>query len=263
MSALARAARTLRAAGVAEAEVDAEWLLAHVLGVKRSEVRLRTPEIDEELELFRLVARRATREPLQYVLGEWGFRRLSLKVDRRALIPRPETEILVERSLALLRRLPENARVLDVGVGSGAIALAIKDEHPSAHVVGVDSSTEALALARENAARTGIDVELREGAFDAVEEGWNLVVSNPPYVTAAEFGSLEPELRDWEPYKALVGSGLHEEIARRAATEFIAFEVGDGQAGEIAELLRHLGYDGVAVTADLAGRERVVEGRRR
>lgn len=259
MSALERAARTLRAAGVESPEVDAEWLLAHVCGVTRSEARLCRPELDEELELFRLVARRARREPLQYVIGEWGFRRLSLKVDRRALIPRPETEILVERCLVHLRDFAA-PRVLDVGVGSGAIALAIKDECPQAHVVGVDSSAEALALARENAERTGIDVELREGGIDAVEEGWQLVVSNPPYVTVAEFGELEPELRDWEPYYALVGEGLHEEIARRARTHWLVLEVGADQAHAVADALAGLGYDEITMTPDLNGHHRVVEG---
>jgi len=262
VTALERATRTLRAAGGEDAEDNAEWLLAHELGVSRTEARRRAPEIDEELELFRLVARRARREPLQYVLGEWGFRRLSLKVDRRALIPRPETETLVERCLALLRTLPPGARVLDVGVGSGAIALSIKDEHPSAHVVGVDTSAEALGLARDNAEHTGIDVDLHEESLDAVERGWDLVVSNPPYVLPEQFGALEPELRDWEPYDALVGSGLHEEIARRARTRFVVFEVGDGQAGDVARILRDLGYEDVTITPDLAGRQRVVDGRR-
>lgn len=262
MNALERATRTLRAAGIDDAVVDAEWLVAHVLGVSRTEARRRELEIDQEIELFRLVARRARREPLQYVLGEWGFRRLSLKVDRRALIPRPETETLVERALARIAEVPDTPRVLDVGVGSGAIALALKDEFPDAHVVGVDTHADALALALENAERTGIAVELREAGLEAVEEGWDVVVSNPPYVGPEEFAALAPELREWEPYEALVGEGLHEEIARRARTRFILFEVGDGQASRVASVLEGAGYVDVGVTPDLAGRHRVVEGRK-
>ena len=138
-----------------------------------------------------LLARREAREPLAYVLGEWGFRRLTLKTDARALVPRPETEIVVERVLALLDGV-ESPRVLDVGVGSGAIALAVKDERPDARVTGVDVSTDALALARENAERLGLDVELREQGVDAAAEGWDLVVSNPPYVETLD--GLQPEL---------------------------------------------------------------------
>ena len=146
--------------------VDAEWIVAHVLGLTRSELataretRL-TPTLLQRVE--ELAARRAEGEPLQYVLGEWGFRRLTLAVDRRALIPRPETEIVVERCLALLARpslRSDRPRVLDVGTGSGAIALAIADEHPDAQVTGIDASREALALARENALRTGIELAL-------------------------------------------------------------------------------------------------------
>jgi release factor glutamine methyltransferase len=153
-------------------------------------------------------------------------------------------------------------RVLDVGVGSGAIALAIKDECARAHVVGVDTSADALGLARENAERTGVDVELREAGVEAVEEGWDLVVSNPPYVAPAEFDALAPELREWEPYDALVGEGLHEQIARRARTQLLVFEVGDGQAAAVAAILDRLGYTEIRMTPDLAGRDRVVEGRR-
>lgn len=262
VTALERAIRTLRAAGVETPEVDAEWLLAHAMGVSRTEARLRPPDLGEELELFRLVARRARREPLQYVLGEWGFRRLTLKVDRRALIPRPETECVVERCLEVLRALGGGPRVLDVGVGSGAIALSIADEHPPASVVGVDTSASALELARENSAATGIAVDFRHAGVEAVEEGWELVVSNPPYVAPGELNSLAPELREWEPHEALIGVGLHEEIARRARTEWLVFEVGDGQARPVAELLSGLGYRDVAITRDLAGTERVVEGSR-
>jgi release factor glutamine methyltransferase len=149
--------------------------------------------------------------------------------------------------------------VLDVGVGSGAIALALKDERSDAHVVGVDVSRDALALARENAQRLGLDVELREGGLGAVAEGWDLVVSNPPYVE--ELDGLQPELRH-EPEHALVGRGFHERIAEVARTRFLVLEVGDGQAHDVATALRDAGYRDITITHDLAGIERVVEGER-
>jgi release factor glutamine methyltransferase len=153
----------------------------------------------------------------------------------------------------------ERPRILDVGVGSGAIALALKDERPDAQVTGVDVSADALALARENAERLGLTIELRHGDGAAVAgEGWDLVVANPPYVESLD--GVQPELRS-EPEVALVGSGEHERLARAARSRFIAFEVGDGQAGGVAAMLGRLGCAGVAVTADLTGRARVVEGR--
>jgi release factor glutamine methyltransferase len=260
--ALMRAARYLEERGVPTPAVDAEWLLAHVLGVSCSALVL-LEDLDDEAEAsFRaLVERRGRREPLAYVLGEWGFRQLTLRTDSRALVPRPETEVVVERSLALLAGR-ESPRVLDVGVGSGAIALAIADEHPGARVTGVDTSADALALARENAEATGLRVELRRAGIEAAGEGWDLVVSNPPYVPAEELASLEPEVRDWEPRAAVVGEGYHEELARVARTDWLLLEVGDGQASQVAAALAGLGYDDVGITPDLAGRERVVEGRR-
>jgi release factor glutamine methyltransferase len=259
-AALRLAAERLAAAGVDTPEVDAEFLVAHVLGTSRSGVHAaRDDEVPDRFE--ELLERRSKREPLAYVLGEWGFRRLVLKTDARALVPRPETEVLVERALALLRDEPE-PRVLDLGTGTGAIALAIADEHPGARVSGVDSSPDALALARENADTLGLPIELRPGGIEAAAEGWDLVVSNPPYVAPADWETLQPEIRLWEPRGALVGEGLHEEIARRADTRLLALEVGDGQAQEVAGALRALGYSVITITRDLAGKERVVEGRR-
>ena len=254
---LAEAERRLAAAGVETPGVDAEWLVSHLLGTSRSGLAAR---LDEEVDgLEPLLARREAREPLAYVLGEWGFRRLTLKTDARALVPRPETETLVERALALATGF-ERPRILDVGVGSGAIALALKDERPDAQVTGVDVSAEALELARENAARLGLAVELRQGDGAGVAaEGWDVVVANPPYVESLE--DLQAELR-WEPEVALVGRGEHERLARAAKTRFVVFETGDDQAGEVAAMLERLGYVEVAVTADLTGRARVAEGRR-
>jgi release factor glutamine methyltransferase len=258
--ALRHAEEQLGEAGVDTPYVDAELLLAHVLGVSRTGVyERRSQAVPAEFDA--LLERRRKREPLAYVLGEWGFRRLVLNTDARALVPRPETEVVVERCLALLRdeRAP---RVLDLGTGSGAIALAIADERPDARVTAVDMTAAAVELARQNAERLDLDIEVRQGDLEAAGEGWDLVVSNPPYVAADEWDSLQPEIRDWEPRDALVGEGLHEEIARLASTRFLVFEVGDGQADNVADALASLGYADIAITSDLTEEDRVVEGRR-
>jgi release factor glutamine methyltransferase len=259
----------LAAAGVESPRVDAEILLAHLLRTSRSALLAdgrRELDAEEQAALDGLLARRAGREPLAYVLGEWGFRRLTLAVDARVLVPRPETEIVVERCLARVAVLDE-PRVLDVGTGSGAIALAIADEHPGARVTGMDASGHALAVARENAVRTGVEVELVEGdLFAGLPAGpWDVVVSNPPYVSPGEIGSLEPEVRDWEPRDALVGVGATDAVAEEARAVlrpggFLVLEVADGDASRVSALLRDLGYSGVESTKDLAGRDRVVEG---
>ena len=251
--------------------LDAELLLAHTLGRERIELYtdFDRPLSSQELDAYReAVARRARHEPVAYILGEWGFRRLTLNVDRRALIPRPETEIVVERALTHLRGA-ERPAVLDVGTGSGAIALAIADEHPGAKVTAVDVSTDALELARENVARTGLAVELRHHDLRGGLPGgpYDLVVSNPPYVEPADLGKLMPDVRDYEPHVALLGDGATEAIAR-AATDVLSagghlvLEVGDGQATTTAAMLDGLGYSAVVTTPDLTGRDRVVEGRR-
>lgn len=253
------------------ARLDAELLLAHVLGRERIELYtdFDRPLNADELDAYRaLVARRARHEPVAYILGEWGFRRLTLAVDARALIPRPETEVVVERALAHLAGR-DGPRVLDVGTGTGAIALAIADEHPGARVTAVDVSPAALELARENAARTGLEVELLEhDAAAGLPPGpWELVVSNPPYVDPDDLGTLMPDVREYEPHVALVGRGATEAIAAAALDLLVAggalvLEVGDGQAAATAALLDRLGYADVRTTPDLAGRDRVVEGRR-
>lgn len=266
---LRRSTEHLARKGSETPRLDAERLLAKALGLERIELYMAfdRPLNAAELDAARaLVIRRASREPLQYVLGEWEFRHLTLTVDPRALIPRPETEVLVERALALLagRDLP---RVLDVGTGSGAIALAIADEHPGARVTGIDSSTDALSLAAENVARTGVAVELaRHDLYDGLPPGpWDLVVSNPPYVDAADVASLQPEVRDWEPHAALTAEGAVEAVATGAASVLapggaVVIEVGAGQAAALSSLLTNLGLRDVRITPDLAGIDRVLEG---
>jgi release factor glutamine methyltransferase len=206
--------------------------------------------------------RRAQREPVAYILGRKGFRRLDLTVDPRVLVPRPETEHLVEAVLGL----PSGARVVDVGTGSGAIALALADERPDLRVVATDVSPGAVAVARENAARLGLDVEVLEGDLLAPVSGpIDAVVSNPPYVRAGE--RLQPEIARYEPAEALLAGADGLEVYRRlapaaAVAPFAAFEVGAGQAGAVEELLRAAGFGTVERIRDLAGIERVVVGRR-
>ena len=270
-AALRRLAARLSAAGCETPRVDAELLLAHVLGTTRSTL-LADPEwelADSELvQLEPLAARRERREPLAYVLGEWGFRRLVLAVDPRVLVPRPETEVVIERCLARLEGI-ERPSVLDVGTGSGAIALAIADEHPDARVTGIDVSEDALDVARANAARTGLGVSFVRGdLFAGLPAGpWDLVVSNPPYVRPDELASLEPEVREWEPRIALVAERATEAIAEGAPAVLrgggaLVLETADLDAARVARLMRALGYDDVQVTKDLGGRARVVEGAR-
>jgi release factor glutamine methyltransferase len=259
--ALDSAVIALTAVGVDTPRLDAEVLLAAAMHVDRA-VLIADPQrglSPSEAGTFRDFARRRTqREPVAYILGRKGFRRLELEVDGRVLIPRPETEHVVEAALDL----PAGARVVDVGTGSGAIALALKDERPDASVVGVDVSPAALELARENAGGLGLAVELRAGGAEVAAEGWDLVVSNPPYVRPDELERLEPEVREWEPREALVESGLHGRLARVAETRLLVLEVGDGQAGRVAAELAEAGYEGIRITADLSGTARVVEGRR-
>ena len=206
--------------------------------------------------------RRGKREPLAYVLGDWDFRRLTLKTDARALVPRPETEIVVERCLALLEAI-ESPRVVDVGTGGGAIALAIAQERLDARVWATDSSPAALELARENAEANDLAVEFREGDLLAGLDGpFDLVVSNPPYVEADELDALEPEVRDWEPREALVADGQTERLvhdAQRVLVGWLVLEVHEARARIVSQDLEAAGYASVAIVQDLAGRDRVVE----
>jgi release factor glutamine methyltransferase len=283
--ALAAATDALAAAGVPEARLDAELLLAAASGRGRAGL-IADPGAglaSAESRLYgELVRRRLRREPLAYIVGTKGFRRIELAVDRRVLVPRPETELLVE--VALERR---PARVLDVGTGSGAIALAVADELPDAEVVATDTSAGALEVARENAARLGLDGRVRFEAGTVPEgEGFDLVLANLPYVAERDWAGLAPEVTKWEPREALLagadGLDAYRELLApmdEGPTEClrptfsdapavfddvaaIAVEIGAGQSLEVAELVRDAGFAEVEVRADLAGIERVVVGMR-
>jgi release factor glutamine methyltransferase len=267
--------------GVERGRLDAEHLLAHALGVERLQLYLQfdRPLEAGELDRFRpLLKRRARREPLQYILGRAAFRELDLSVDPRVLIPRPETEVLVEEVLAWARAgTRADLSAMDVGTGSGAIALSLALEGPFTRVLATDASADALAVAEQNARAAGLAerVELRCGSlFDGVraEETFDVVVSNPPYVTESELASLEPEVAAWEPRSALVGGPDGLVVIRRIVTEavghlpaggLLALEVGAAQAGPVVAAVEESdAYDEVRVRRDLAGRERVVLARR-
>jgi release factor glutamine methyltransferase len=266
---LARSAGFLERKGVDSPRLAAELLLGSGLGLTRLELYTQhdRPMTPRELEVVReLVARRGRREPLAYILGEWGFRRLTLKTDARALVPRPETEVVVERALAAVAAV-EAPRVADVGTGSGAIALAIASERPDARVVATDVSAGALALARENAERLGLEVELvRTDLLAGVPGPFDLVVSNPPYVLPEELGSLEAEVREWEPAVALVDVGQSAALAPAAAEVLvpggrIVLECHAEHASRLATTVAAAGFAEVRIARDIAGRDRVVEGR--
>ena len=221
-------------------------------------------------EFAAMVRRRIAREPVAYILGRKGFRHLELAVDPRALIPRPETELLVEIALEHEPKAgPGPLTILDVGTGSGAIALAVADELPGAEVTATDTSAGALRLAAENAERLGFADRVRFGLGSLPEDRFDLVLANLPYVTEAEFAGLEPEISRYEPRSALVPgpTGLEAIDAvlgalslGPCAADAVALEVGAGQAPAVAELVRRAGFDSVETRRDLAGIERVVLG---
>jgi release factor glutamine methyltransferase len=268
--ALEAAGDALAAAGVDSPRLDAELLLAEATGRDRA-LLAADPDAGVESDAARrfgaMVRRRVKREPVAYILGRKGFRRIELAVDRQALIPRPETELLVEVAVEL-----QPASVLDVGTGSGAVALAVADEMPRAEVVATDTSPGALELARANTAALGLSDRVRFEAGTLPAAGrFDLLLANLPYVTESEWGTLAPEISGHEPREALVAgpTGLEaiEALLSALATGdtqagALALEVGAGQAAPVGELVRDTGYDRVETRLDLAGIERVVVGRR-
>jgi release factor glutamine methyltransferase len=266
--ALGAAADAFAAAGIDTPRLDAEVLLAEATGLDR--VRLAAdPGLGVEARAARdfgaMVRRRVRREPVAYILGRKGFRRIELEVDPRVLVPRPETELLVEIALEL-----QPATVLDIGTGSGAIALALADELPAAAITATDTSLDALAVAQRNRGRLGADERVRL-AYGSLEPGpFELVVANLPYVGEGEWQGLAAEIREFEPREALVAgpTGLEAIDALLAELSLaeelpggVALELGQGQAPVVAELLRRAGFDRVESRRDLAGIQRVVLGR--
>lgn len=264
--------------GVENPRLNAELLVGHGLGLRRMQLYLQfeRPLSEPELERIRpLVRRRGQREPLQYIVGETDFCGLTLKVDRRALIPRPETELLVEH--VTTRAVAAPSRILDLGTGTGALALALAKAFPESRVTAVDSSAEALALAQDNARRSGL-----EGRVEWLESDWwanvprgsafELIVSNPPYLTAAETAEALPEVKEFEPIAALTGSGpegagdllkiIEAAPAYLVPGGMLALETGIAQHAILVEACRRAGFQNPESLQDLSKRDRYVIARK-
>jgi release factor glutamine methyltransferase len=268
--ALSASVDALRAAGVEDPRLDAELLLAEATGWERARL-VADPEAEipppASRRFAEMVRRRLRREPVAYILSRRGFRQLELAVDPRVLIPRPETELLVELALELRPRT-----VLDVGTGSGALALAIAAELPGVEITATDTSTGALAVAAANAERLGLAarVEFFEGSLPprGKDEEFDLVVANLPYVSERDWGDLQREVTEWEPREALLAGPEGLDVFRSvvpalaALTATLALEIGQGQSAAVGELLRAAGCQAIESRPDLAGIERLVIGRR-
>jgi release factor glutamine methyltransferase len=256
----------MRAVGVEDPQLDAEVLLAEATGIERAALvadpGARVPAAAARL-FGEMVRRRLRREPVAYIVGRKGFRHLDIAVDRRVLIPRPETELLVE---VALERQP--ARVLDIGTGSGAIALALADELPGCEVTATDTSPRALEVARANAERLGLVDRVRfvVGTIPAGEE-FDLVLANLPYVAESDWPGLQREVAEWEPREALLAGpdGLDAYralLSGRVPAPALALELGEGQSDAVVGLLEAAGFRSARGLKDLAGIERVVLGER-
>lgn len=276
---LAWATDDFKRRGNKSARLDAELLLSEALGFDRIKliVEAERPLADDELGRYRdLIKRRRASEPIAYILGRREFFALPMLVDRRVLIPRPDTEILVETALRGTRELHLYGRMLDLCTGSGCVAIAFAKDRPTWRVTAVDLSADAAAVARENVRRAGVvhNVSVLEGdLFAALPERavFELITANPPYIPSAEIAELAADVRDFEPRLALDGGadGLH--VTRRLVGEamrylspggLLALEGGFDQAPAVEELLAANGFSEIARSKDLAGVERVVSGRR-
>ena len=268
-----KGAAYLESRRVPEARVAMELIMARLLKCGRGFISARLDEIPPErfVEAVRRAMSRLVRnEPIQYVPGEWDFRKLTLKCDRRALIPRPETEELVTRVLAHLRSCTGEPRVVDVGTGTGCIVLSLASEFPDAKYLGIDISSGAIALARENAALCGLADKVQFLVADGLDdfdepESLDVIVSNPPYVPSAECDVLDPRIRDFEPRLALDGGPRGLDFYNRLAMDAlnllrpggaIFFEIGDGQGSALQKLLFDTGFVDIRVEQDFAGHDR-------
>jgi len=268
----------LEAAGIESARTDAEWMAACVLGERRSTM-LADP--DREIEpspagsFGAMLARRARREPLAYIVGTVSFRGLELEVGPGTLVPRPETEVTAARAIERTRARGPRPTVVDVGTGCGAIALSIGAEVPEARIFATESSGAARGWALRNLARTGLRCTLLPGDLlsplhPALGNGVDIVVSNPPYVSDGEWKTLMPEVCRYEPKEAVVGGPTGMEVIDALVNQsrmwlapggWLVLEVAPSQTRDVTTLLLSKDYDAVTVTRDLAGRERVVEAR--
>lgn len=267
------AVEELESAGIPEAKASAEVLLAELLGVKRSELALlQEPVTGKQAELYEAwISRRKKRETVQRILGYAYFRNLRLELDEHTLIPRTDTESVVDAALEAVDRRGGSCRVLDLGTGTGAIAVSIAQERPSCDVHATDSSEGALKIARRNAERSGVAIRFHRAdlasGLDGLLRSVEVLVSNPPYVRRADIPKLAPEVRDWDPHVALDGGPDGLDFYRRIFAESslllaeradVVLEVGDDQAEAVLELGRCAGYDILGTHQDLTGTRRTV-----
>lgn len=274
---LSKSIQYLKKYNVENARLDAEYIFAHVLGVKRASLILNfNMEISEENKnLIRkyIVRRGKYREPLQYILKEWEFYGRTFKVAEGVLIPRPDTEILAEQCIILMKDF-ENPKILDIGTGSGAISVTLAKELPNSEVLGLDISDEALKIAVENRELNGASnlKFLKSDVFQHVKEkNYDLIVSNPPYIPVKEYNELMPEVKQYEPRMALTDGGDGYYFYRKISEEsmkylknggYLAFEVGYNQGETVSQLMEKNGFRIEGRIADYAGIERVIIGRK-
>lgn len=257
--------------GVENARLEAEWLLCDALSLNRMGLYLNfdKPLLENERAAFRaMVTRRGKREPLQHILGSQEFMGMEFKTSAAALIPRHDTEVLVTEALKVA---PSAQRVLDIGSGSGCVAIALAKNLPEATVVSVDISPKAVELARDNAELNSVEVDFRQGSLfePVIGECFDLVVSNPPYIAAADIDKLQPEVRQYEPRAALDGGAdgldFYRQIIPHAPDHlskggWLLLEAGIGQSGSVTEMFANAGFSAIFSARDPGGIERVVGG---
>lgn len=267
--------------GVPNSKLDAEYIFSHVLNVSRTMLTLNfnreISQDDKEKIKEMLLARGKERKPLQYILGEWEFYGYPFKVDERVLIPRADTEILVEQCKFVATDI-KTPKILDIGTGSGAIAITLGKELPNSHILGIDVSQDALEVAKENIALNNVENVklLKSDIFSILKEEkyknvkFNIIVSNPPYIPLREYSTLMPEVLKYEPKNALTddknGFYFYETISKEANEHlkkggYILFEVGYNQAQEVAEILKNNNFELISIVKDYGGIDRVVIGR--
>lgn len=274
---LSKSIQYLKKYNVENARLDAEYIFAYVLGVKRISLMLNFDEeiSEENKNLIRqyIVRRGKYREPLQYIVKEWEFYGYPIKVDGRVLIPRQDTEILVEQCIYLMKE-KENPKILDIGTGSGAISIALAKELPESEVLGLDVSDDALKMAVINRELNNVSnlKFLKSDVFQHVrEKNYDLIVSNPPYIPVEEYNELIPEVKEYEPRMALTDGGdgyyFYKKISEESVNYlknggYLAFEVGYNQGETVSQLMEKNGFQIIGRVADYGGIERVIIGRK-
>ncbi|MBN2030118.1 peptide chain release factor N(5)-glutamine methyltransferase [bacterium] len=276
---LKEATAYLNTKGIENPRLNAERLMSHLLQIERIDLYLRFEQLmnQKERDAYKTILfRRAKHEPLQYVLGETEFMSLHFKLTPAVLIPRPETELLVEQIVACIGD-QKGSRVLDIGAGSGNIGVSLAKYLPEVSITAVDTSDEVLTLAEENAEKNGVGDQIQfilanvkqENFVQVVKGPFDIVVSNPPYVSSDDFAQLPGEIREYEPREALCddrdGLSFYPIIAQKSVALFqsggrLFFEIGDGQSQPVQSILKEAGYGGIQVFSDLNGIERVVCG---